>query len=213
MSVRDICRHGDFGIGTFDNFDGEGILLDGICWQVCSDGSVNRASEEMKIPFWVATNFKASEQRSIHKISSWSNLNTHLDQMRSSGNLFVAYRIHGLFESIKLREIAKTRSMIDLVTDTDSQAEFELKEIYATLVGFWSLGFARVINIPGYHLHFLSEDCKHWGYVLELSADKLDLSFQIQNHLHVVLPETPAFLRANLNHDPAEALAKAELNH
>ena len=213
VAVRDICRLGDFGLGTFDGFDGEGILLDGICWQACSDGSVNRAPDEIKAPFWVVTNFKATERRSINKVSSWGNLKAHLDKMCLSKNIFVAYRINGLFERVKFRSLAKTRSPMHLVTATDSQHELDLTNVYGTLVGFWSPQFARGIGINGYHFHFLSEDCKHGGYVLDLSAEKLDISLQIKNNLHLVLPETLPFLRANLNNDPTLVLAKSEGNN
>ena len=36
VRVAELLQHGDFGLGTFDGLDGEGILLDGRCWQACS---------------------------------------------------------------------------------------------------------------------------------------------------------------------------------
>ena len=32
LQVKDLADHGDFGIGTFEQLDGEGILLNGVCW-------------------------------------------------------------------------------------------------------------------------------------------------------------------------------------
>ena len=46
MKVADIRRHGDFGLGTFDSLDGEGIMLDGRCWQARGDGSVIEAPDD-----------------------------------------------------------------------------------------------------------------------------------------------------------------------
>ena len=46
VRVADILRHGDFGLGTFDSLDGEGLLIDGRCWQARSDGSVREAPPE-----------------------------------------------------------------------------------------------------------------------------------------------------------------------
>ena len=31
VKVSDLLRHGDFGLGTFEQLDGEGIMLDGQC--------------------------------------------------------------------------------------------------------------------------------------------------------------------------------------
>ena len=32
MTVAEIKKHGNFGLGTFDSLDGEGIMLDGEVW-------------------------------------------------------------------------------------------------------------------------------------------------------------------------------------
>jgi acetolactate decarboxylase len=38
--VSRLLRHGDFGLGTFIDLDGEMIVLDGVCYRVASDGEV-----------------------------------------------------------------------------------------------------------------------------------------------------------------------------
>src|ERR1700739_656002 len=40
VSVRSILEHGDFGLGTFANLDGEMIVLDGQVYQVQGTGRV-----------------------------------------------------------------------------------------------------------------------------------------------------------------------------
>ena len=37
-----LLAQGDFGLGTFENLDGEMVILDGIIYQVRGDGSVTR---------------------------------------------------------------------------------------------------------------------------------------------------------------------------
>jgi acetolactate decarboxylase len=59
LQVKDLIDHGDFGLGTFEQLDGEGILLDGVCWQARADGSLIKAPPDEAIPFWVATHFQA----------------------------------------------------------------------------------------------------------------------------------------------------------
>lgn len=72
VRVADILRHGDFGLGTFDGLDGEGILLDGTCWQARSDGSVHRAPPEALAPFWVVTSFRGDQQlERSHRATGW----------------------------------------------------------------------------------------------------------------------------------------------
>ena len=77
-------------------------------------------------------------------------------------------------------------------------------------MGFWTPSYARTINVPGYHLHLLSADHQHGGHILDLEAKELTVQLHMDNHVHLALPETPAFLEADLKGDPAEALARAE---
>ncbi len=212
VSVGDIRRHGDFGLGTFDGLDGEAILLDGTCWQARGDGSVQVAPDSALAPFFVATHFAADTQATFAGVSSFADLCQRLDGLRPSANVFVAIRLQGHFERIKIRTACKIPSGTDLVTATSHQAEFELQNISGTLVGFWSPNYARTINVPGYHLHLLSDDHRHGGHLLELAAESLQLGLHTESNLHLALPETAAFLAADLSGDPSAALATAEGN-
>ena len=210
VRVGDLLQHGDFGLGTFDGLDGEGILLDGICWQACGDGTVRQAPADALAPFWVATRFAADHCESLSNVASWADLTGRLDGLRNQDNLFMAIRIRGVFEHIRYRVACKAQAGVDLVSATNAQATFDLDHVAGTLVGFWTPSYARTINVPGYHLHLLSDDHRHAGHVLELNSSALQLELHRESHLQLVLPETPAFLKADLSGDPAAALAKAE---
>ena len=43
VTIRELLRHGDFGLGTFNGLDGEMLVLDGVCYQLRSDGSAQVA--------------------------------------------------------------------------------------------------------------------------------------------------------------------------
>jgi len=213
VSVADLLQHGDFGLGTFEGLDGEGILLDGCCWQACSDGTVRQAPADALAPFWVATRFAADHCETLSAVSSWADLTARLDGLRDSANLFVAIRLRGVFERIRYRVACRAEPGVDLVSATNAQATFDLENVAGTLVGFWTPSYARTINVPGYHLHLLSDDHRHAGHVLELQCSELSLELHRESHLQLVLPETPEFLKADLSGDPAAALARAEGDH
>jgi len=210
VRVADILRHGDFGLGTFDGLDGEGLLIDGRCWQARSDGSVHEAPPDARAPFWVATHFVADQTHVLEDIRDWDDLARRIDALRPSDNIFAAIRMRGDFEKIRYRVACKAAPGTDLVSATSRQAEFSFEAIAGLLVGFWTPSYARTINVPGYHLHFMSADYTHAGHVLDLSAKRLALELHLESNLHLALPETPAFLGADLSHDPSAALAKAE---
>ena len=213
VRIGNLLEHGDFGLGTFDGLDGEGILLDGCCWQARSDGSVVKPPADALAPFWVVTRFQSDLDQLLNKISSWSDLNQRLDVLLDNANLFVAIRIRGVFEHIRYRVACKSAPGTDLVHATSAQATFDLEKIPGTLVGFWTPAYARTINVPGYHLHLISDDHQHAGHVLELKADQLTVELHRESDLQLVLPETAEFLKADLSGDPAAALAKAEGDH
>jgi len=213
VQVGDILRHGDFGLGTFDGLDGEGILLDGRCWQARNDGSLVAVPAETLSPFWVVTRFRADETLALEGIRSWADLTSRLEAHRPSDNVFTAIRIRGTFKAIKIRVACKAAPGTDLVRATSQQAEFGFVDLPGTLVGFWTPSFARTINVPGYHLHLLSDDFTHGGHVLEIQADALTVDLHNEGHMQVALPDTAAFLAADLSGDPSASLAQAEGNH
>jgi acetolactate decarboxylase len=213
VRIADILRHGDFGLGTFDGLDGEGILLDGICWQACSNGTVRQAPSEAMAPFWVVTHFQPDQVHSFTGVRSWADLTSRIDDLRPSANVFTAIRIRGHFKKINYRVACKSDPGTDLVSATSHQAEFEMQQIDGALVGFWTPTFARTINVPGYHLHLLSDDHSHGGHVLDLEADVLTVELHTENQLVLALPDTSAFLQADLSGDPSASLAQAEGNH
>ena len=90
------------------------------------------------------------------------------------------------------------------------QPEFEFGDLPGTLVGFWTPEYAKTLNVPGHHLHFLSADHTRGGQVLDYSDRDLRLQIQQAGDLHVALLETENFLKADLRRDPSADLAKAE---
>src|ERR1700752_5428906 len=57
VSVKSILQHGDFGLGTFANLDGEMVVLDGKVYQVQGTGRVSEATPDARAPFAVARRF------------------------------------------------------------------------------------------------------------------------------------------------------------
>jgi acetolactate decarboxylase len=57
VSSQLLLRHGDFGLGTFEDLDGEMVVLDGGIYQVRSDGKVTLVVEDIGTPFAVVVRF------------------------------------------------------------------------------------------------------------------------------------------------------------
>jgi acetolactate decarboxylase len=65
VDVKSILEHGDFGLGTFANLDGEMVVLDGHAYQVQGTGYVSEASQEAGAPFAVVTRFSPQTDAEI----------------------------------------------------------------------------------------------------------------------------------------------------
>src|SRR5215813_3883714 len=57
VRVGTLREHGDLGLGTFENLDGEMVIVDGQFFQVRSDGSVRECDDDALSPFAVVTRF------------------------------------------------------------------------------------------------------------------------------------------------------------
>ena len=55
VTIEELCKNGDTGLGTFDRLNGELVLLDGEVYRVAGDGSVELVLTDESTPFAVAT--------------------------------------------------------------------------------------------------------------------------------------------------------------
>jgi len=210
VRVRTLREHGDLGLGTFENLDGEMMIVDEHFFQARSDGSVKEVEDDVLCPFAVVTRFAPDSAVVLQKCPDLAHLVGQFDQLRHSNNFFFALRVDGHFSYVRTRAMCRTQEGVPLVQATAVQPEFEFNDISGTLVGFWTPEYARTFNVPGYHLHFLSEDHQSGGHLLECAGSELRLQIQREGDYHVALPETDDFVKADLRRDPAADLAKAE---
>jgi acetolactate decarboxylase len=213
VSTNLLARYGDFGIGTFDNLDGEMVVLDGDIYQVRGDGSVTKIVEDTGTPFAVVVHFAADQDETIQEAESFENLRAICDKYRDSENLFYAFRIDGHFDHVHTRAMKATLDGLPLAKAAAVQPEFDFKDIDGTLVGIWAPEFSGSLNIAGYHFHFLSDDRTKGGHLLECSGKNLRVRVERLNDFHLSLPESEEFLRADLTKDPSKDLAYAEQAH
>ena len=210
VTIGELKQHGAFGLGTFDELDGEMLALDGHFYQVLGDGTVRDADDDARVPFAVVTEFRAEREFIIDHVESFDELTAQLDSRRNTGNLFFAARIDGHFAQIRTRALCKTASGVSLVDATADQPEFALTDVSGTAVGFWTPLYARTINVAGWHFHFVTDDRSGGGHVLDCQGGNLRAQMQDLADIRIAMPETAAFLQADLNQDPSQELDLAE---
>lgn len=214
VTVGELKRHGNFGLGTFANLDGEMVVADGKFWRVPAIGHVHEAKDSDLVPFAVITTFKPERTIELASVTSFQDLSEQLDKLRNSNNLFFAVRIDGNFRHVHSRAVAETDAghledavVMDAIT---RQAEFDFLDTAGTIVGFWTPQYAKTINISGWHMHFLTADRFGGGHLLDTAGDRLKVQIQHLDDFRMAIPENPEFLKADLTHDPSKTLDKVE---
>jgi len=62
MTYGEIRKHGDFGLGAFNDLDGEMVGFDGTFYQLRSDGSARPVAVDQKTRFAVVTFFQPQKE-------------------------------------------------------------------------------------------------------------------------------------------------------
>ena len=213
ISCATILRHGDFGLGTFANLDGEMIVVDGRVYRIQGSGRVTEAARDVEAPFAVVTWFEPETEVSITDVSGYKVLESRCDEFRRSGNIFYAVRLDGHFKRVRTRAVNPPQPGTRIAAAAKAQSEFSFSEIDGSLIGLWSPGFSSAFSVAGYHFHFLSDDRCHGGHVLDVQADRLQLKIEPLTDFRLALPESESFLKADLSKSTAEELAYAEQAH
>jgi acetolactate decarboxylase len=213
VRVEQIEAHGDFGLGTFVDLDGEMVVLDGSVYRLASDGSVTEVEDSQLIPYAVVTRFRVETHKNDVSFSAFDELVAVCDGLRSSENLFYAFRVDGAFSSLHCRIVRAVAKGTPLTAAASGESLFTVSDVKGTLVGIWSPTFAGSFSVPGYHFHFIADDRKMGGHVLDCEAEHTTIRACSMTEMHVALPETEEFLQADLTRDPTKDLESAERSH
>jgi acetolactate decarboxylase len=211
MTVGELLTHGDLGIGTFDALEGEMIVIDHQVYQARADGTVCLMPDSATTPFAAVVNFKADQISDWDGITTYSGLQARIDAQAPGKNLFVAIRFDDNFPSMKVRSVPKqTKPYPPLAEAVQHQAVFEYTNVTGTVLGFRCPSFVKGVNVPGYHLHFISKDRKIGGHILDFKAIGGTLQLDTCNRFYMILPEQQQFSTLDLSQDRSKELEKVE---
>jgi len=211
-SCGELLKQGNLGIGTFDGIDGEMVVMDGEIYQVKSDGKVYRPKPSMMTPFATVCRFTPDKSISIPTGTDYNALKKIIDKLEPNQNLFYAIKITGTFKAMKTRSVpGQHKPYPPLKQVTAHQPEFTMKNVSGTIVGFRCPPYVKGINVPGYHLHFLSGDKTQGGHILSFEIDQAECEIDELYQYSLALPHGNAgFAETDLAKDRAEDLKKVE---
>ena len=199
VTYGELHKHGDFGLGTFNDLDGEMVGFDGAFYQLRSDGSARLVLDEQKTPFAIVTFFRPERTVALPPGLAKEDLQAWLEQM-TDANLFTAIRIDGFFEEIQTRTVERQSKPYPLFTEAAAHEAVNTSAgVQGTLAGFRSPAYAQGVGVAGFHLHFLSMDKQAGGHALNYRIRDGVAQVETLHGFHVELPRDDRFRSANMD--------------
>ena len=214
VKVRDMRSLGDIGIGTFEGLNGEMIMLDVTVYQALGDGRVVVADDQEAVPYATVTYFDNDVSVRLSDVKDKAAFEKILDEkVKEFGeNSFYMIRLHTEFSSVLFRSEYGSQKPYPTLVEAlkGKQTEFTAKNIKGTLVGLYCPNYMGGLNTPGWHFHFLSDDRKQGGHILELSLKQGSVEFDKTDKFTMILHDDKAFHEMNLAKDMSKDISSAE---
>lgn len=211
MPIAELLRHGDFGVGTLDHLDGELIVLDGRAYQVRGDGQVAEVGPDRSTPFAAVTPFDQDGEFPCPQVAGLVDLDARLDESLPRKNNFVAIRVDGRFASITLRSVHRQEPPYETLAEVaKGQSVWTREDLAGTLVGIRCPAWVGGLNVPVYHWHFLSDDRKVGGHVLDCRVREGRVRHDVCRDWLVKLDDSPGFNGVDLGQDRSDDLRRVE---
>ena len=213
MTVEEVKQHGNFGLGTFNSMNGEMVVYNGHVYRISADGVAREPGDNEKIPFTTVTYFDTDLKFNIDPGIRLDSLEKKIDRLIPTENIFYAIKIAGVFEKVKTRSVPKQNKPYKSLTEiVKTQPTFEFTDVKGTVIGFRCPQYMAGINVPGYHFHFLTEDRKAGGHILELTTGKDTIEMDKTMDYSLILPANKDFYNVDLAPKKKELMNQVEMD-
>ncbi|MBL3531316.1 acetolactate decarboxylase [Companilactobacillus zhachilii] len=187
ITMKELLEHGDTGIGTGEGLNGELIILDGVPYQVDSDGKVNVVKDDFTLPF---ANSHFGEYRDLTAVEGLSpkELETKIMSL-TSANTFFSTKVHGTFTNMRTRAVKKSHKPYATLSKTAEEQSIFIKEsVEGTLLSYYSPTIFDGAAVGVFHHHFLSDAHDFGGHVLGFGGVTGNVTLQQFDTLEQHLP-------------------------
>jgi len=177
-------------------------MLDGIPYRIRENGEITVGQDNDEIVYADAAFFKKKEAFTIAENIHFKDLPLLLDQKKKTPHYFYIYKAHGTFKHIKLGGVPKVKRPFKDGLDVliPNRPVFEAENISGTLVGFYCPDYIGNINAKGHHFHFISDDKKWGGHVMDFESSKpLNVQFDVKTKYQFDLPASEDFENVDLS--------------
>ncbi|MBW1606420.1 acetolactate decarboxylase [Lactobacillus sp. Sy-1] len=212
LKINDLLAHGDTGIGSGEGLDGELIINNGTPFLIQGDGMVKTLDNNFTVPF---ANAHFADYSITHNtnINNYQSLGNAVFTTHRFKNILFSVKLHGQFESVKVRSVFKqSKPYPSLVETAKSEKRFEANHISGTLISYYYPDIFSKIAVGGFHSHFISDNQRIGGHLMNFTGFKGDLGIQSFQSLTLELPnDNDEYLNHDFSKDDIEsAINQAE---
>jgi acetolactate decarboxylase len=202
IHLDEIVSHGDFGIGTFDDLDGEMVIVDRVVYQLAIDGRAIKMAGPVMTPYAAVTFFNPVIQADLDNEMQYVRFLEWLNNLLPSPNIFYAIRIDGEFSRVRAHSVPRQANHRPMVEVEAEQRSFHFENIQGTLAGIYTPDFMSTLSFPGHHLHFLSADLQTGGHLVSCTPRRVRARIQLIHRLELNMPMTRDYLKLNFHGEP-----------
>jgi len=170
-AIGSVLTDETLGLGTFDNLDGEFVMVGGRAYQVKTDGVPRPVDPDLRTPFLQAVRFQPERSGPVPPGTRCDQLTPIIDTLAGSTDRIVAVRVRGTFSDLEARSVSPVpppfKPLAEVVA---SQTVFPRGSVRAVLVGFRQGTTALGVGQPGLHLHGLTASHNAGGHILSCAA-------------------------------------------
>lgn len=194
VTVAEVEKHGNFGLGAFADLDGEMVSIDGVIYQITSDGRVHKPGPSTLLSYAQMTHFGADRSSRVPVNASFATLVSTVLGGRTRADAFYAIRLTGTFASVETRAVPKQKPPYPPFCEvTKTQPTFHFRDVEGTMAGFIGPPYASTMDTSGLHLHFVTKDGKAGGHVLAFTAKDVTAELERMDQMQVDFPRDPSF--------------------
>ncbi len=214
VSVEELKSHGDIGLGTFNGINGEMIYLDGKVYRALTNGSIEEVSSDDSIPFATVTYYDEDESMSDVSAKDFDDLTGQLTKeiKKYGANHIYVLKIDGTFDNITYRSVKEQEKPYKEFTEVAAkdQVVFNATNQKGTLVAIYFPKYMGELNMPGWHLHFLSDDKSKGGHVLNVSVSNAHVGIDEIEEFNMIVPDSESFNNRDLTENMSEKINSVE---
>ena len=163
--------------------------------------TLSEMNDSDSLPFSTVAKFDERVEENPLEFVSIEDFKTKMEQHIQSHNFFYMIKMEGKFK-VRVRScFVQSEPYEPLYKVACDQREFEYHDEEGFVVGVYCPNYVNGINMPGWHIHFISKDLTKGGHILKLSSDDCRMKINCLDEWNLMLPHTAGFEEWNLATD------------